>query len=89
MSFLPDVTQTLPITAQPNCDDQVQLQKLLKDTNLLHLHSTFTEARVTMADLKEMSADELNQIGIKEYGSRKKIINSVASYKQQGKNNDL
>lgn len=60
-----------------------EVRTLLKEIKLEELYSLFEKEEITLQELFEMGHEELNSIGIKQYGRRQRIITAVR--KREGK----
>lgn len=54
-----------------------EVRTLLKEIKLEELYSLFEKEEITLEELFEMGHEELNSIGIKQYGRRQRIITAV------------
>lgn len=79
---LPDVAQACYKTTSA---DEKQIQVFLQQINLLHLSDKFVKQGITMADIIELNDDELKEVGVAEFGYRRKIIKAIDMLKDEKK----
>ena len=82
-NFMPDVTQTLGTNVQTH-DGCTDIQNLLENIGLMECYPKFTEEKIFIDILIDMDDADLEKIGIKQFGYRKRIIIAAREYKQQG-----
>ena len=80
---LPDITEVTMETASSS--GQHSIDKFLNDIGLVQLLDFFVEEEVTMDMLKTFTDDDLIKVGVKKLGHRWKILNSISTLAEQGR----
>ena len=72
-------------TSATTSSSQLPIDKFLEDYDLFDLHQIFVEEGVTMDVLLTFDENDLINVGVKEYGHRIKILNSLSAINEQGR----
>ena len=74
-----------PTETELNLQDQekMKLQQLLERNSLPEVLHLFLKEGVSLADILEMTDDEMKELGIKAYGIRKRLLGLTGRPKEE------
>ena len=92
VEVLKPIVPVIPVKRQPTLelglpnDEAVRLEQFLEMHGLQELLQIFLRKGVAVDDILEMTEEEMEKLGIKAYGLRKRLLRVIQSQRQEGHN---
>ena len=92
IEVLKPVVPVIPVKRQPTLElglsneEAVRVEQFLEMHGLQELLQIFLRKGVAVDDILEMTEEEMEKLGIKAYGLRKRLLRVIQSQRQEGHN---